>query len=102
MRLSLFVFSVSFFVAIIACSEKTVFDFPENGQWIDLSYSFDAQTPYWPTSNGFQLDTVFEGTTAGGYYYSAYAFQSAEHGGTHIDAPVHFGQGKNKLWMKFH
>ena len=70
---------------------------PFDGTWIDLSYTYDAQTPYWPTAEGFQLDTVFEGMTAGGYYYSAYQFQSAEHGGTHIDAPVHFAQGKQTV-----
>jgi len=68
-----------------------------DGTWIDLSYTYDTQTPYWPTAEGFQLDTVFEGMTAGGYYYSAYQFQSAEHGGTHIDAPVHFAQGKQTV-----
>lgn len=68
-----------------------------DGTWIDLSYTYDTQTPYWPTAEGFQLDTVFEGMTAGGYYYSAFQFKSAEHGGTHIDAPVHFAQGKQTV-----
>ena len=70
---------------------------PFGGTWIDLSYTYDAQTPYWPTAEGFQLDTVFEGMTEGGYYYSAFQFQSAEHGGTHIDAPIHFAQGKQTV-----
>ena len=26
----------------------------------------------------------------GGYYYEAYSFCAAEHGGTHLDAPIHF------------
>jgi kynurenine formamidase len=29
----------------------------------------------------------------GGYYYAANNFSSAEHGGTHIDAPIHFARG---------
>jgi kynurenine formamidase len=31
--------------------------------------------------------------TEKGYYYAANRFQAAEHGGTHIDAPIHFFQG---------
>lgn len=65
-----------------------------SGTWIDLSYDFSAETPYWPTSEPFRLNTDFEGITPGGYYYSAYSFCAAEHGGTHLDAPVHFAEGK--------
>jgi kynurenine formamidase len=68
-----------------------------DGKWIDLSHSYDQNTPYWPTAEGFELDTVFAGITEGGYYYSAYQFSSAEHGGTHIDAPVHFAEGKQSV-----
>lgn len=71
--------------------------FPQ-GEWIDMSYSFDDQTIYWPTDvNGFVLDTVSEGISEGGYYYSAFAFCTAEHGGTHMDAPVHFAEGKHSV-----
>jgi kynurenine formamidase len=66
-----------------------------NGTWIDLSHNFSAETIYWPNNpKGFQLDTQFNGTTAGDFYYSSYAFFSPEHGGTHLDAPVHFAKGK--------
>lgn len=68
-----------------------------SGRWIDLSHSYDQNTPYWPTAEGFRLDTVFAGMTEGGYYYSAFQFSSAEHGGTHIDAPVHFSEGKKTV-----
>ena len=61
---------------------------------IDLSYPFDASTVYWPTAESFQLETDFEGTTEQGYYYSAYRYRAAEHGGTHLDAPVHFAKGR--------
>ncbi len=70
--------------------------FPK-GRWVDLSYPFDENTIYWPTAESFRLDTVAEGMTDKGYYYSAYSFCAAEHGGTHIDAPVHFAEGKNAL-----
>ncbi|HTG95385.1 MAG TPA: cyclase family protein, partial [Pyrinomonadaceae bacterium] len=61
---------------------------------IDLSYPFDATTVYWPTAEPFQLETDFEGTTEQGYFYSAYRYRAAEHGGTHLDAPVHFAKGR--------
>jgi kynurenine formamidase len=61
-----------------------------NGEWIDLTHEFDDQTLHWPTSDLFVLSTVSEGMTEGGYYYSAYAFRGSEHGGTHLDAPIHF------------
>ena len=64
------------------------------GEWIDLSYAFSEETVYWPTEDGFQFDTVSYGPTPGGYFYSAFAFASAEHGGTHLDAPIHFSEGR--------
>lgn len=67
------------------------------GKIIDLSYPFDSSTVYWPTAEPFSLEKDFEGTTDKGYYYSAYRYSSAEHGGTHIDAPVHFAKGRNTV-----
>ncbi len=67
------------------------------GKVIDLSYPFDAQTVYWPTAETFKLDTDFEGVTEKGYFYSAYRYTAAEHGGTHIDAPVHFAKGQHAV-----
>jgi len=64
-----------------------------SGEWVDLTYSFSESTTYWPTADGFQLDTVAFGTVDAGYFYSAFNFSSAEHGGTHLDAPVHFAEG---------
>ena len=58
---------------------------------IDLSYAFDSTTLYWPNSpSGFQLKELARGVTPGGYFYSANMFTAPEHGGTHIDAPIHF------------
>lgn len=60
---------------------------------IDLTYPFNEETVYWPTSDPFRREATAEGITDGGYYYAAGAFTSAEHGGTHIDAPIHFAEG---------
>lgn len=67
------------------------------GRWVDLSHEYGDETLYWPTADGFRKDTVFEGHTEGGYYYTAYSFCTAEHGGTHLDAPVHFAEGQESV-----
>ena len=68
-----------------------------SGTIVDLSYPFDGATVYWPTAEPFQLEKDFEGNTEQGYYYSANRYSAAEHGGTHIDAPVHFAKGRNTV-----
>ena len=67
------------------------------GAFVDLTHPFNEQTIYWPTENGFRLETAFAGVTERGYYYAANRFTAAEHGGTHLDAPVHFSQGKQTV-----
>lgn len=67
------------------------------GRIIDLTHSFDSTTIYWPTEEGFRLEKSFEGFTEKGYFYEANSFYSAEHGGTHLDAPVHFAEGKQSV-----
>jgi kynurenine formamidase len=63
---------------------------------IDLTHSLNEHTIFWPTSpTKFQLDRLAYGPTPGGYFYSANAFSMPEHGGTHLDAPIHFGEGRN-------
>lgn len=69
-----------------------------SGKWIDLSYPYDSNTIYWPTdTQGFRIDTISYGTTEQDYFYSAFSFCSAEHGGTHLDAPIHFAQGRKSV-----
>lgn len=58
---------------------------------VDLTHAYNGQTIYWPTdTNRFTLRTLARGETPGGWFYSSNAFTSPEHGGTHLDAPVHF------------
>jgi len=63
------------------------------GKIIDLTHAYDANTIYWPTASDFELDNDFKGMAEGGYYYEANTFRTAEHGGTHLDAPIHFSEG---------
>lgn len=74
----------------VACA--TAPDFP-GGRVIDLGHAFDADTLYWPTEPGFVLERGSAGMTPAGYYYEAHRFRAPEHGGTHLDAPIHFAEG---------
>ncbi|MBT8399858.1 MAG: cyclase family protein [Rhodothermia bacterium] len=65
-----------------------------SAQFVDLTHTFDSTSVYWPTEEGFVLEPGFAGYTDKGFYYSANTFRAAEHGGTHLDAPVHFADGK--------
>lgn len=70
----------------------------QNLKWIDLTYPFSDKTLYWPNNpKGFELDTLADGPTEKGFYYSSFGFCAPEHGGTHLDAPIHFAQGKKTV-----
>ena len=62
---------------------------------IDLTHPFDQHTIYWPTSpSSFRFTRLSYGKTDAGYFYAANSFCTPEHGGTHIDAPIHFAEGR--------
>src|SRR6266545_1306098 len=69
----------------------------EQSRLIDLTHSFGADTIVWPTEQDFRLVVQQEGETPGGYYYASNRLEMAEHGGTHIDAPIHFARGGQTL-----
>jgi kynurenine formamidase len=89
-RLAFFVGILSVLTLGCMTQEK---EFP-NGTIIDLSHAFDETTIFWPTEEGFKLEKEFAGLTDKGYYYAANKLCTAEHGGTHIDAPIHFAEGR--------
>lgn len=67
----------------------------DDARIVDLTHTYDRETVYWPTDrDGFELETLSRGFTPGGWYYTANKFRTAEHGGTHMDAPIHFAEGK--------
>ncbi len=65
---------------------------------VDLTHAFGPQTIYWPTdTQGFDLEVLMAGPTEKGYYYAANRFSGAEHGGAHLDAPIHFYEGRSTV-----
>lgn len=69
----------------------------EHSRIVDLTHSFGSDTIVWPTEQDFKLIGQHAEDTAGGYYYSSNRVEMPEHGGTHIDAPIHFSRGKQTL-----
>jgi len=82
--------SVLIFPRAAHAAEQSPFS---NGRWIDLTHDSSAETLYWPTATSFVLEEEFHGPTAQGYFYAANRYRASEHGGTHIDAPIHFAEG---------
>src|SRR5262245_56893685 len=57
---------------------------------IDLTYPFDEQTVYWPNAQPFRWTKESWGIGPNGLWYAAARYAASEHGGTHLDSPVHF------------
>ena len=80
-------------LAAAACSRPAEPQRWPGGTIVDLSHDYSSETVFWPTADPFKLEKVADGMTPQGYYYAANNFATSEHGGTHLDAPVHFAQG---------
>lgn len=79
------------------CAAGTRADRWDQARLIDLTHPFEANTIVWPTEHDFQLVVQQAGETPGGYYYASNRLEMAEHGGTHIDAPIHFARSGQTL-----
>ena len=66
----------------------------DESKLVDLTYPLDEQTVFWPTNKPFTWEKAAWGRTAKGYWYASGDFSMSEHGGTHIDAPIHFGESR--------
>jgi kynurenine formamidase len=88
--------SLLFLVAGCSKSPSPASPFPQ-GTIVDLSHSYGEDTIFWPTAEPFKMTVVNDGVTAAGFYYAANNFSTSEHGGTHLDAPVHFARGRQAV-----
>ena len=60
---------------------------------VDLTHAYGPSTVFWPTSpTKFELEKLAYGQTPGGFFYAANTLRTPEHGGTHLDAPIHFSE----------
>src|SRR6185503_17238754 len=81
-----------FLLALPAIASAQTIDLAKS-RVVDLTHSYNAQTIYWPNApSTFKLEKLAYGPTPGGYFYSSYAYSSPEHGGTHLNAPIHFSE----------
>jgi kynurenine formamidase len=64
----------------------------ESKKIIDLTHSFNEKTIYWPTAKSFEHEKTAWSKTDAGYFYSSANIEMSEHGGTHLDAPIHFSE----------
>ena len=95
MKINRYLFPLILLLAA-GCSHGNSYDWTD-GVWVDLTHEYSEETLFWPTSRTFKLDTVFVGETEAGFYYESYEFCTAEHGGTHLDAPIHFAENRRTV-----
>jgi kynurenine formamidase len=80
---------------LIGCASATPRNALEAYRIVDLTHPLDEKTIFWPTSpSTFRLERLAFGRTPAGFFYAANAFCMPEHGGTHLDAPIHFAEGR--------
>ena len=88
-------FTLLLSVGLIACSpskNNQAIDF-NKAKWVDLSHSYDESNLYWPNNvKGFEHTREFKGQTPGNFFYSSSTISTPEHGGTHLDTPIHFAE----------
>jgi kynurenine formamidase len=89
--------ALAFGLTACAPPPAAVFTLASMGTVVDLSHPYGADTVFWPTAEPFKLTVINNGVTDAGYFYAANNFSMAEHGGTHLDAPVHFAAGKHAV-----
>ncbi len=82
--------ALPFLLAVAAAAQVRL----DPAKVVDLTYTFDEKTIYWPNASPFKWEKESWGVSPGGYWYASARFAASEHGGTHIDSPIHFGKGR--------
>ncbi len=77
-------------VLVGGCATSTSID---ESHVLDLTYPFNDETIYWPTAHRFTLTQIARGLSDDGRWYASNDYAASEHGGTHLDAPIHFARG---------
>jgi kynurenine formamidase len=99
MKLSASIFLLLALLTLAGCRESAALNAAgpkglDESKIIDLTYNFDETTVYWPTAQAFRWEKESWGATKSGFWYAAARYSASEHGGTHLDSPIHFGEGR--------
>jgi kynurenine formamidase len=86
--------SINIFCNVPAYSQDTS---PETGKLLEMTYPFDENAIYWPTAESFKLEKLNWGPVESGWWYASNNYGASEHGGTHVDAPIHFSENGNTI-----
>src|SRR5919106_1682770 len=86
-----------FLCAIAIVAFDTACSPPHPQTFVDMTHAFGEDTIYWPTNKPFHWQKTAWGPTPAGYWYASADFSASEHGGTHMDAPIHFSRGKRTV-----
>jgi kynurenine formamidase len=81
-------------IAIMLCVWTSIPGAIDERKLVDLTHTFDEKTVHWPTAKPFVWSREEWGKAAGGYWYASASFAASEHLGTHMDSPIHFGEGQ--------
>jgi kynurenine formamidase len=82
------------FALLAAAAASSAID---ESKLVDLTHAFDDRAIYWPTASPFTWEKESWGRNAQGDWYTAGRYSASEHGGTHLDAPIHFAEGKQTV-----
>ena len=97
MKTAFLFFFAALLLVLTACDQPAENPF-EDFEVIDLTHVYDDETLYWPTSpSAFEHEELAYGMTDAGYFYASYWLGTPEHGGTHIDAPIHFYEDRRTV-----
>ncbi len=80
-------------LALCAMSAPAGSPAPAADRLLDLTSPYDEGTIYWPTAETFARTPVAWQVNERGWWYASNNYAASEHGGTHVDAPIHFAKG---------
>jgi kynurenine formamidase len=64
---------------------------------VDLTHAFDENSICWSADEKFERTPLAYGRYHAGIWYANFCYRSGEHCGTHMDAPIHFAEGKRSM-----
>ncbi|KAK6176198.1 hypothetical protein SNE40_014527 [Patella caerulea] len=84
--------TIPFLILVFLEASMAIFYHGENTRIVDLTFTLNTSTIYWPGNPEYNF-TILNRQEVGNYWYEDNYFSTAEHGGTHLDAPAHFYKG---------